>query len=96
MLCTALYIKLYTVIHTSLWLQDLLAMRAQVGGQINVDLDVAPQQDLGAIMAEIREHYESVAAKNRKDLEVWFDKKVRSLILPWPLLSLGRCEGLID
>lgn len=60
----------------------MAALRNQMSGQINVEVD-APQVDLSAIMAEIREQYESVATKNNKDLEVWFKAKVRtkSLVL---------------
>ncbi|XP_013878646.1 keratin, type I cytoskeletal 13 [Austrofundulus limnaeus] len=59
--------------------EDMLGMRSQVSGTVNVEVDAAPQQDLTAIMAEIREHYESVANKNRKDLENWFQAKSEDL-----------------
>lgn len=55
----------------------MAAMRSQMTGQINVEVDAKPQVDLSSVMAEIRDQYENAAVKSNKDLQVWFQTKVR-------------------
>ncbi|XP_074485126.1 keratin, type I cytoskeletal 13-like [Sebastes fasciatus] len=55
--------------------EELLSMRTQMGGQINVEVEAKQQPDLSLIMAEIREQYEGTAAKNKRDLDCWFQSK---------------------
>jgi hypothetical protein len=47
-----------------------------VGGEINVEMDAAPGVDLSRILSEMRDQYEKMAEKNRKDAEDWFFSKV--------------------
>ena len=56
--------------------QEMLGQRQQMTGQVNVEVDAGPTQDLNAVLSEIRKQYEQASAKNKKELEAWFQEKV--------------------
>ncbi|XP_053712505.1 keratin, type I cytoskeletal 13-like [Synchiropus splendidus] len=60
-------------------LEEMANLRTTMGGQVNVEVDAKPGVDLSAVMREIREQYEGVAAKNARDLEAWFLTKTEEL-----------------
>ncbi|XP_028375172.1 LOW QUALITY PROTEIN: keratin, type I cytoskeletal 42-like [Phyllostomus discolor] len=59
--------------------EEMNALRGQVGGDVNVEMDAAPGIDLSRILNEMRDQYEKIAEKNRKDAEDWFFSKTEEL-----------------
>lgn len=62
-------------------MQELAALRSQLTGTVNVEVDAAPQQDLNRVLEEIRAQYESITDKHRRDQEAWFNDKVKKKII---------------
>uniref|UniRef100_A0A8D0BBE1 Keratin 36 n=1 Tax=Salvator merianae TaxID=96440 RepID=A0A8D0BBE1_SALMN len=48
----------------------------EVSVKVNVEVDAAPSCDLNKTLDEIRSQYESLAEKNRRDVETWYTSKV--------------------
>ncbi|XP_077170484.1 keratin, type I cytoskeletal 14-like [Paroedura picta] len=59
--------------------EEMTILRSQLGGEITVEMDAAPGADLTKILSEMREQYEVLAEKNRKDAEHWFFTKTEEL-----------------
>ncbi|NWI13844.1 K1C19 protein, partial [Crypturellus soui] len=59
--------------------EEMSALGGQVAGQVSVEVDSAPGVDLSKILADMREQYEYLAEKNRKDAEAWFHSKTEEL-----------------
>ncbi|NXS90625.1 K1C19 protein, partial [Jacana jacana] len=59
--------------------EEMSALGGKVAGQVSVELDSAPGIDLTKILADMRDQYEHMAEKNRKDAEAWFHSKTEEL-----------------
>ncbi|KAM9494373.1 keratin, type I cytoskeletal 19-like [Clarias gariepinus] len=59
--------------------EEMVSTRSQMSGQIHVEVEAAPQQNLTSMLEDIRDHYEAVAAKGRRELESWFKGKLETL-----------------
>nr|Q5K2P4.1 RecName: Full=Keratin, type I cytoskeletal 13; AltName: Full=Cytokeratin-13; Short=CK-13; AltName: Full=Keratin-13; Short=K13 [Protopterus aethiopicus]CAH05043.1 type I keratin 13 [Protopterus aethiopicus] len=59
--------------------EEMKALRSQLGGQVNVEVDAAPAEDLTKKLERMRQQYEQLAEKNRKDAEDWFMKASEDL-----------------
>ncbi|XP_006774514.1 PREDICTED: keratin, type I cytoskeletal 42 [Myotis davidii] len=59
--------------------EEMNALRGQVGGDVSVEMDAAPGVDLSRILNEMRDQYEKIAEKNRKEAEDWFFTKTEEL-----------------
>uniref|UniRef100_A0A8C4LD31 Keratin 13 n=1 Tax=Equus asinus TaxID=9793 RepID=A0A8C4LD31_EQUAS len=59
--------------------EEMKEFSNQVVGQVNVEMDATPGIDLTRVLAEMREQYEALAEKNRRDAEEWFHSKSAEL-----------------
>ncbi|XP_027025793.1 keratin, type I cytoskeletal 19-like [Tachysurus fulvidraco] len=59
--------------------EELAAMRSQLTGNVNVEVDAPPHQDLNKILTEIRAQYENITDKHRREQEAWFNEQSATL-----------------
>uniref|UniRef100_A0A8C6E0M4 Keratin 15 n=1 Tax=Moschus moschiferus TaxID=68415 RepID=A0A8C6E0M4_MOSMO len=59
--------------------EEMKEFSNQLAGQVNVEMDAAPGVDLTRVLSEMREQYEAMAEKNRRDAEAWFFSKKAGL-----------------
>ncbi|XP_051014550.1 keratin, type I cytoskeletal 15 isoform X3 [Acomys russatus] len=59
--------------------EEMKEFNSQLAGQVNVEMDAAPGVDLTRMLADMREQYEAIAEKNRRDAEAWFFSKTEEL-----------------
>ncbi|XP_044532525.1 keratin, type I cytoskeletal 16-like isoform X1 [Gracilinanus agilis] len=59
--------------------EEMNALRGQTGGDVTVEMDAAPGVNLTQVLSDMRDQYEQLAEKNRRDAEAWFMSKTEEL-----------------
>ncbi|NXF37710.1 K1C14 protein, partial [Nyctibius bracteatus] len=58
--------------------EEMRQLQAQTGGDVSVEVNAAPGEDLTKILNDLRNQYEQIIEKNRREVEQWYEVKVRS------------------
>lgn len=53
-------------------------LQSQTGGDVSVEVNAAPGEDLTKILNDLRSEYEQIIEKNRREVEQWYEVKVGS------------------
>ncbi|XP_068923835.1 keratin, type I cytoskeletal 16-like [Petaurus breviceps papuanus] len=59
--------------------EEMNALRGHTGGDVSVEMDAAPGINLSQVLSDMRDQYEQMAEKNRRDAEAWFLNKTEEL-----------------
>ncbi|NWZ02666.1 K1C15 protein, partial [Loxia curvirostra] len=59
--------------------EEMRQLQSQTGGDVSVEVNAAPGQDLTKILNELRDEYEQIIEKNRKEVEQWYEVKIQEV-----------------
>ncbi|XP_075206291.1 keratin, type I cytoskeletal 47 kDa-like [Anomaloglossus baeobatrachus] len=59
--------------------EEMSIAKSSAAGTVNVEMDAAPGVDLTKLLNDMRGDYETLAEKNRRDAEAWFNAKGKEL-----------------
>ncbi|NXW45982.1 K1C14 protein, partial [Nyctiprogne leucopyga] len=58
--------------------EEMRQLQSQTGGDVSVEVNAAPGEDLTKVLNDLRNEYEQIIEKNRREVEQWYEVKVRS------------------
>ncbi|XP_014127752.2 keratin, type I cytoskeletal 15 [Zonotrichia albicollis] len=59
--------------------EEMRQLQSQTGGDVSVEVNAAPGQDLTKILNDLRDEYEQIIARNRKEVEQWYEVKIQEV-----------------
>ncbi|NXJ85965.1 K1C14 protein, partial [Trogon melanurus] len=58
--------------------EEMRQLQSQTSGDVSVEVNAAPGEDLTKILNDLRNEYEQIIEKNRREVEQWYEVKVSS------------------
>ncbi|XP_068023071.1 keratin, type I cytoskeletal 16-like [Melanerpes formicivorus] len=59
--------------------EEMSQLQAQSGGDVSVEVNAAPGEDLTKILNDLRSEYEQIIEKNRREVEQWYEVKIEEV-----------------
>uniref|UniRef100_A0A8B9W0G2 IF rod domain-containing protein n=1 Tax=Anas zonorhyncha TaxID=75864 RepID=A0A8B9W0G2_9AVES len=59
--------------------EELRMLQSQTGGDVSVEVNAAPGEDLTKILNDLRNEYEQIIEKNRREVEQWYEVKIEEV-----------------
>ncbi|XP_064895429.1 keratin, type I cytoskeletal 14 [Columba livia] len=59
--------------------EELRQLQSQTTGDVSVEVNAAPGQDLTKILNDLRNEYEQIIEKNRREVEQWYEVKIEEV-----------------
>ncbi|NXS70100.1 K1C15 protein, partial [Pandion haliaetus] len=59
--------------------EEMRQLQSQTGGDVSVEVNAAPGEDLTKILNNLRNEYEQIIEKNRREVEQWYEVKIEEV-----------------
>uniref|UniRef100_A0A8C3DH57 Uncharacterized protein n=1 Tax=Corvus moneduloides TaxID=1196302 RepID=A0A8C3DH57_CORMO len=59
--------------------EEMRQLQSQTGGDVSVEVNAAPGEDLTKTLNDLRNEYEEIIARNRKEVEQWYEVKIQEV-----------------
>ncbi|NXY73645.1 K1C15 protein, partial [Glareola pratincola] len=59
--------------------EEMRQLQSQTGGDVSVEVNAAPGEDLTKILNDLRNEYEQIIEKNRREVEQWYEVKIEEV-----------------
>ncbi|NXE55964.1 K1C42 protein, partial [Casuarius casuarius] len=59
--------------------EEMKSLQTQSSGDVNVEVNAAPGEDLLTKLNDMRREYESIIQKNREEVERWYESKIEEV-----------------